>query len=74
MCQSAATTSALVVNELAITAIKYGALSDPKGTLDVLGPDEKLVLASTERGGLSVKALKNPRGHGSMLMTRATNQ
>ena len=67
---TAATTLALVVHELATNSIKYGSLSAGSGTLDVSctahGGD--VVLVWTERGGPPTSAPKGPPGYGSKLM------
>ncbi|KAB0265152.1 histidine kinase [Microvirga brassicacearum] len=70
---SAATTIALVVHELATNSLKYGALSVETGTLDVSctfdGSD--VVLAWTERGGPPVSEPTGPAGFGSRLVNRS---
>jgi two-component sensor histidine kinase len=71
--ESAATTVALVVHELATNSLKYGALSVETGTLDVSctfdGND--VVLAWTERGGPAVSEPTGPAGFGSRLVNRS---
>lgn len=71
--ESAATTVALVVHELATNSLKYGALSVETGTLDVSctfdGSD--VVLAWTERGGPAVSEPTGPAGFGSRLVNRS---
>src|SRR4051794_18344310 len=54
----AATTLAMVVHELATNSLKYGALSEAAGLLDVsCDPrEEEVVVVWTERGGPSVVA------------------
>jgi two-component sensor histidine kinase len=71
--ESAATTIALVVHELATNSLKYGALSVETGTLDVSctldGSD--VLLAWTERGGPPVSEPTGPAGFGSRLVNRS---
>jgi two-component sensor histidine kinase len=71
--QSAATTLALVVHELATNSLKYGALSVPTGVLDVScdpsGSD--LVMIWTEQGGPPVVPPEGSGGYGSKLVLRA---
>jgi len=71
--QSAATTLALVVHELATNSLKYGALSVPTGVLDVsCDPSgDALVLIWTEQGGPPVVAPEGSGGYGSKLVLRA---
>jgi two-component sensor histidine kinase len=71
--ESAATTVALVIHELATNSLKYGALSVETGTLDVsctLDGNE-VVLAWTERGGPEVVEPTGPAGFGSRLLNRS---
>ncbi|MFZ4410414.1 MAG: sensor histidine kinase [Paracraurococcus sp.] len=71
--ESAATTLALVVHELATNSLKYGALSVEAGSLDLActTPDEaEVVLVWTERGGPPVEAPAAPAGFGSDLIRR----
>ena len=70
--ESAATSLALVVHELATNSLKYGALSSDTGTLDVAcaTPDEQVVVVWTERGGPPVDAPLNAEGYGSALIHR----
>jgi two-component sensor histidine kinase len=71
----AAETFALAVHELATNAIKYGALSQPTGRVDVtwrvdIGSDlPQLVFEWRERGGPSVKPPQR-KGFGSELLER----
>jgi two-component sensor histidine kinase len=71
--ESAATTLALVVHELATNSLKYGALSVSEGVLDVScdpsGTDVTLVW--TEQGGPPVVAPSGAAGYGSTLVARA---
>ena len=71
--ETATTTLALVVHELATNSIKYGALSTAAGTLDVVctsGGDE-VVLNWTERGGPPPIRPTGAGGFGSRLLTQS---
>ena len=70
--ETAATTLALVVHELATSSIKYGALSQGRGTLDIActaGGDE-IVVTWTERGGPRPVEPSGPGGYGSRLIAQ----
>jgi two-component sensor histidine kinase len=71
--ESAATTLALVVHELATNSLKHGALSLPTGVLDVSCDPHgaEVVIVWTERGGPAVVAPTGPGGYGSKLVLRA---
>jgi two-component sensor histidine kinase len=71
--ESAATTVALIVHELATNSLKYGALSVESGTLDVSGSsdDDFVHITWTERGGPQVVAPEAAAGYGSMLLVRS---
>ncbi|MDO7841960.1 sensor histidine kinase [Sphingomonas immobilis] len=71
--ETSATTLALVIHELATNSLKYGALSDEKGTLDVSCAiqDDVVVLIWTERGGPAVVPPANAKGFGSDLVNRS---
>jgi len=71
--ETAATTLALVVHELATNSVKYGALSVAGGTLDVscADSDDEVFILWTERGGPPVTAPTGPGGFGSKLITRS---
>jgi two-component sensor histidine kinase len=71
--ESAATTLALVVHELATNSLKYGALSAATGTLDVScnAHENEVVVAWTERGGPPVVAPAGDGGFGSKLVKRS---
>lgn len=73
--ESAATGVALVVHELATNSVKYGALSEPTGTLDVSSTteDDHIVLTWLERGGPTVEAPDAPAGFGSQLVKRSVS-
>ena len=67
------TTLALVIHELATNSLKYGALSRPGGTIDVLCADNgsEVVIVWTERGGPAVTATRGQAGFGSKLVNRS---
>jgi len=72
--ESGATALALVLHELATNSVKYGALSDSAGTLDVSGiaDGDDIVIMWTERGGPTVvEPAARQRGFGSKLLTRS---
>jgi two-component sensor histidine kinase len=70
--ESAATTLALVLHELATNSVKYGALSSEEGTLDVSceAPGESVAIAWTEQGGPEVDPQSPPEGFGGALLRR----
>ncbi|HVF94129.1 MAG TPA: HWE histidine kinase domain-containing protein [Sphingomonas sp.] len=73
--EAAATAIALVFHELATNSMKYGALSQPTGTLDITSasePDE-IILTWGERGGPAVEAPDSPAGFGSQLIKRSVS-
>jgi two-component sensor histidine kinase len=55
--------------------MKYGALSNPTGTLDVASVTEAEYIALTwlERGGPTVEAPETPSGFGSQLVKRSVS-
>ena len=71
--ESATTTLALVVHELATNSLKYGALSSDSGTVDVScsARDEAVTVVWTERGGPQVAVPKNVTGYGTKLIERS---
>lgn len=71
--ESAITTLALIVHELATNSVKHGALSANTGTLDVScsAQDEAVTIIWTERGGPKVTAPKAEPGYGSKLLERS---
>ena len=71
--EASATTLAMVVHELATNSLKYGALSSPKGTIDVscVLPNDEIVIVWTESGGPLVTAPTGDGGFGSKLVTRS---
>lgn len=75
--ESAATSLALVIHELATNSLKYGALSAGAGTLDITtrAPTETtLDLIWMERGGPPVDAPPEPNGFGSKLVQRSVSK
>ncbi len=74
--ETAATTLALVLHELATNSVKYGALSVPTGTLDVAAvpPNGDTVIIWTECGGPPVSEPRGPKGFGSKLVVRSLAQ
>ncbi|GLK74487.1 PAS domain-containing protein [Ancylobacter dichloromethanicus] len=71
--ETAATTLALVIHELATNSLKYGALSAEEGTLDVSGSldEEDVKIVWTERGGPAVEPPNGAVGYGSRLVVRS---
>jgi two-component sensor histidine kinase len=71
--ESSATAVALIIHELATNSMKYGALSNPTGTLDVASVTEAehIVLTWLERGGPTVEPPERPAGFGSQLVKRS---
>jgi len=71
--EAGATALAMVLHELATNSVKYGALSDPNGTLDVaaVSEDKEVVVVWTERGGPAVVAPPELSGFGSKLLRRS---
>ncbi len=71
--ESATTTLALIVHELATNSLKYGALSIDTGMLDVSSSahDEAVTVVWTESGGPKVKAPTGPSGYGTKLLERS---
>lgn len=72
--ESAATAIALILHELATNSMKYGALSNPTGTLDVTSATDadSIVLTWVERGGPTLEAPAGP-GFGSQLVKRSVS-
>lgn len=73
--ETAATSLALIIHELATNSMKYGALSGPAGTLDVSSAteDNDISLTWVERGGPTVRAPDVPGGFGSRLLKRSVS-
>jgi two-component sensor histidine kinase len=71
--ERAATTLALVIHELATNALKYGALSNATGSLDLSHCPEKdgFVLQWVERGGPPIVRPTGAGGFGSSLVRRS---
>jgi two-component sensor histidine kinase len=74
--ESAATSLALVVHELATNSLKYGALSADAGTLDVStrSRGDRVELIWIERGGPLVEAPPKAQGYGSKLVERSVSR
>jgi two-component sensor histidine kinase len=73
----------LIVHELATNAVKYGALSDPEGTVDIVwavasdptGSADTLTLSWVEAGGPAIAGAPAGRsGFGSQMTTLAAGQ
>ncbi len=73
--ETAATSLALVIHELATNSMKYGALSQPAGTLDVssAAQAENICLTWIERGGPRVERPQGAEGFGSKLVQRSVS-
>lgn len=73
--ENAATGIALIIHELATNSMKYGALSEATGTLDITSAaeGEYIVLTWLERGGPAVEAPEQPAGFGSQLVKRSVS-
>ncbi len=73
--EQAATALALVIHELATNSMKYGALSEPAGTLDVSSTSggDTIRLTWLERGGPMVEKPEGPGGFGSKLIQRSVS-
>jgi two-component sensor histidine kinase len=74
--ETAATSLAMVVHELATNALKYGSLSSTTGTLDVSSHSAggQIYLRWVERGGPAVAAPTGARGFGSQLVARSVDR
>ena len=74
--ESAATSLAMVVHELATNSLKYGSLSADTGTLDVStrATGDDIVLVWMERGGPPVDASRQGQGFGSKLVERSVSR
>ena len=73
--ETATTTLALVMHELATNSLKYGALSVKTGLLDVScsAHDEAVTVVWTESGGPKVNLSNVPGGYGSKLVERSVS-
>lgn len=71
--EASSTTLALVIHELATNSAKYGALSTPRGTLDVscTCDEDEIVITWAERGGPLVVPPARTDGFGSKLIHRS---
>jgi two-component sensor histidine kinase len=71
--EASLTALALVIHELATNSIKYGALSNAVGTLDISCTDDgsNVVLVWAEKGGPLVQEVKGTPGFGSKLVNRS---
>ena len=71
--EASVTALALVVHELATNSVKYGALSNAVGTLDVscTTDDSTAVIVWTEKGGPPVQKARGEPGFGSKLVNRS---
>lgn len=74
--ESAATTLAMVIHELATNSVKHGALSSDDGILDIATTDEDafLMLTWSESGGPEVGEIPDPSGFGSRMIERSLMQ
>ena len=70
---SALSSLALLLNEFGTNSVKYGALSAPKGQIEIVGAEhgQAFVLTWTERGGPAITSPRDGEGFGAIL-TRAT--
>jgi PAS domain S-box-containing protein len=70
---SAATALGLALHEFATNAVKYGALSEPEGCVDIAcrGGEEMFEFVWTERGGPPVSRPPTAEGFGSLLARRS---
>ncbi len=66
---NAATSLSLLLHEFATNAAKYGALSVPEGSIDIMCAEagERLVLTWTEQGGPSIRSEPTIEGFGTLL-------
>lgn len=73
--EKAATSLALVIHELATNSLKYGALSDEAGLLDITGTrvEDEVEIVWTEQGGPEVESPKASEGYGSKLLQRTVS-
>jgi two-component sensor histidine kinase len=71
--EASVTALALVVHELVTNSVKYGALSNAVGTLDVscAADDSNVVIVWTEKGGPPVQKARGEPGFGSKLVNRS---
>jgi two-component sensor histidine kinase len=71
--EATATTLAMVIHELATNSVKHGALSDPAGTLDVVGRTEgdEVHITWSETGGPELHHEPQMTGFGSRMILRS---
>ncbi|TDH60958.1 sensor histidine kinase [Dankookia rubra] len=69
----AAAALALIMHGLATNSVKYGSLSRPRGTLDVMCAEDEgeIAVVWTERGGPRIGTPTGPGGFGSRLLERS---
>jgi two-component sensor histidine kinase len=74
--EAAATSLAMVVHELATNSLKYGALSNETGTVDVStqSSGDRLTVIWMERGGPPVEPPSGAGGFGSKLVERSVER
>lgn len=70
--EKAATSLALVIHELATNSLKYGALSNDTGLLNITGTlvENDIELTWSEQGGDGAELSRSPEGYGSKLLHR----
>lgn len=70
--EKAATSLALVIHELATNSLKYGALSNDTGLLDISGTliQDEVEIVWSEQAGAGAQAPTLPEGYGSKLLHR----
>lgn len=73
--ERAATSLALIIHELATNSLKYGALSNETGSLDISGASAKddIEIVWSEHGCDGVGAAKTAEGYGSKLLHRTVS-
>ncbi|WP_337269912.1 sensor histidine kinase [Oryzifoliimicrobium ureilyticus] len=73
--EKAATGLALVIHELATNSLKYGALSNDKGLLDISGTlvEDKVEIVWNEHNGDGEQQPRAPEGYGSKLLQRTVS-
>lgn len=73
--EKAATSLALVIHELATNSLKYGALSNDTGLLDISGTldEEDIEIVWSEHGGEGDETPKSTEGYGSKLLHRTVS-
>lgn len=73
--EKAATSLALVIHELATNSLKYGALSNDTGLLDISGSlvGDDVEIVWNEHGGEGVRAPDPTEGYGSKLLQRTVS-